>query len=66
MKDDNLSLQENITSIMVITSILFHSQMNPTTPVCSGIPRRTEGHGLLVAAVWWSPALETLCVPATI
>lgn len=62
----HLSLQENMTSIMGIISILFHRRMNTTTPVCSGIPRWMEGRGLLVAAVWWSPALNTPCVPATI
>lgn len=51
---------------MVIISILCHSQMNLATHVRSGIPLREEGHGPLVAAVWWSPTLNTLCVRATI
>lgn len=51
---------------MVITSILFYSQLNSTKSVCSGIPLWMEGRGLLTAAVWWSLTLYLQFVPATI
>lgn len=41
-----------------------HRQTNRTTPVCSGIPLRTEGRGLPVAAAPWTQTLNTLCAPA--
>lgn len=46
--------------------ILFHRTVKVTTPVCTGIPPRMAGHGLLVAAVSCSPMLTTLYAPATI